>query len=100
MKKALSWPTIRLDDPKELDNYSLFLSECRNSVQSLNALKVLEYSDNLIKIVEKLPYFLQDRWRGVVYKLKDQQKPVAFGDLVDFIQMEAQKAKTQCLDVV
>ena len=61
VNKALSWPTIRPDDPKELDNYSLFLSECRNSVQSLNALKVLEYSDNLIKIVEKLPYFLQDR---------------------------------------
>jgi len=90
VKKALSWSPIKSDEPKELDSYALFLSECQNAVQSLNALKVLEYSDNFKKIVEKLPYFLQDRWRGLVYKLKDQQKPITFSELVSFIRKESQ----------
>jgi hypothetical protein len=92
VKKALSWSQIKPDEAKELDSYALFLSECQNAVQSLDALKALEYSDNFKKIVEKLPYFLQDRWRGVVYNLKEQQKPVSFNELVQFIRKEAQKA--------
>ena len=90
--KALTWPQIKPDDCKELDNYALFLSECKNAITSLDALKVIEYTDNFKIMVEKLPYSLQDRWRDTVYGVREQQQHVKFSHLVDFIWKEAQKA--------
>ena len=92
INKALTWPQIKPDDCKELDNYALFLSECKNAITSLDALKVIEYSENFKKIVEKLPYSLQDRWRSTVYGIRERQQHVKFSHLVDFIWKEAQKA--------
>ena len=38
-------------------------------------MKVLEYTDNMKKIVSKLPYNMHDRWRSVVYKAKEDGGP-------------------------
>ncbi len=89
--KALSWGQIRGDDPKELDRFSIFLAECENAVSCLDALKVLEYSENFKKIVGKLPYVLHDKWRNIVYQAKEKGSRVKFGDLVSFVRREASK---------
>ena len=40
--KALNWPTIKADNAKALDKFSVFLTECENAVQSMDALKILK----------------------------------------------------------
>ncbi len=51
---------MRQDDAKALDQYATFLNECENAVASINAVKVLEYSDNVRKLVAKLPFYLHE----------------------------------------
>ncbi|XP_033120783.1 uncharacterized protein LOC117119913 [Anneissia japonica] len=92
MKKALAWPPIRSDNPKSLDVFSIFLCECESAIKCINALGVMEYSENIKNIVRKLPYYLHDRWRSLVSKLKDEGKTVKFHDLTQFVKKEAKKA--------
>ena len=90
--KALSWTPIKADNPKELDRFAVFLSECDNAIKCIDAMKILEYSDNLKKIVAKLPFHMHDRWRSIVYQTKERGQRVTFSDLVKYIRMEAKKA--------
>ena len=91
VKKALSWPVISSNDSKALDEYGTFLSECENAVQSLDSVKVLEYSDNFKQIVCKLPYFMHDRWRNIVFQIRQKGNRVKFHNLVTFVRQEAKK---------
>jgi hypothetical protein len=95
VKKALEWPTVRSDDAKGLDNFCIFLTECENAVTSINAVKVLEYSENLRRLVAKLPYYIQSKWRALVFdkrEFSNNQATVQFSDLVTLIRREARKA--------
>jgi hypothetical protein len=66
IKKALEWPTIRNRDTKLLDEFALFLVECQNGTECIQAGSILEYSENIKRLLSKLPFHLHDRWRNVV----------------------------------
>ncbi|XP_033099902.1 uncharacterized protein LOC117103452 [Anneissia japonica] len=91
IKKALEWPTIRPGEPKALDEYALFLVECMNAAEHVNASKILEYPEHLKRLMFKLPVYLHDRWRNIALNLKENKKPVLFRDFVKFVQKEAKK---------
>ena len=90
--KALKWPTVRPNDGKALDEYSIFLSECQHAVSSLNSMKIMEYPDNIKKLLGKLPLYMHDRWRNVVERCREKQKLPVFKDLVDFVKLESRKS--------
>jgi hypothetical protein len=92
IRKALAWPQIRADQPKAIDEFSIFLTECECAVQSMDALRILEYSENFKKIVGKLPFHLHDRWRSIVLNTKEHGNTVKFTQLVKFVRQEAKKA--------
>ena len=92
IQRALGWPIVKADSCKGLDEFAIFLTECLNAVKSLIAVKVLEYPDNLRKLVMKLPYYCQERWRSVVLQRRQQNGIVLFQDLVNFVKTEAKKA--------
>ncbi|XP_045161949.2 uncharacterized protein LOC123526762 [Mercenaria mercenaria] len=92
VKKALEWSVIKADNPKALDQYSIFLKECLYAVENVEAARVLEYSENIKRIIMKLPYYLHERWRTIVYELKEKNRVVKFNNLVSFVQREAKKA--------
>ncbi|XP_074651595.1 uncharacterized protein LOC141906248 [Tubulanus polymorphus] len=92
VKKALEWPIVKQDNPKLLDELGMFLMECQNAIIDLKGVKLLEYPDNIKRIVNKLSYGLQERWRNVVCNLKEKGRSVAFDDLVTFIRKESRKA--------
>jgi hypothetical protein len=92
IKRALNWPFIKGNNPKALDEYSIFLVECLNAVQSLEALKVLDYSENMRQLVAKLPLNLHDKWRNLVCQTKEKGGTVMFYQLVNFVKREAKKA--------
>lgn len=92
IKKALEWPTVRNTDTQLLDEFALFLVECQNGTECIQAGSILEYSENIKRLLSKLPFHLHDRWRNVVFRIKDSQKTVKFKDFVDFVKAEAKKA--------
>ncbi|XP_064647035.1 uncharacterized protein LOC135499916 [Lineus longissimus] len=92
VKKALSWPSIRSDNAKGLDEYSIFLRECLYAVENVSGAQVLDYSENLKLLVKKLPVHLHDRWRNIVFDVKGKDQVVRFSHLVAFVRREARKA--------
>ena len=92
VQKALNWPIIKGDNAKALDQYAIFLGECECAIESIEAIKVLEYPENLKKMVSKLPYYLHDKWRNIVQECKDKGELVKLSKLVKFVKREAKKA--------
>ncbi|XP_041354482.1 uncharacterized protein LOC121372257 [Gigantopelta aegis] len=89
VKRAMDWPDIKPDNAKALDDFGIFLAECENAVKCIESVKVLEYPDNMKKLVMKLPFFLHDKWRNIVCQAKQR---ITFHDLTVFVKTEAKKA--------
>ncbi|XP_071181279.1 uncharacterized protein [Mytilus edulis] len=92
IKRALEWPTIQAGDSKSLDDFSLFLIECENAAVSMEAMRILEYSENIKRLMIKLPFYFHDRWRNVVMRTKEKKDLVTFTHFVQFVKQEAKKA--------
>ena len=89
LKKLESWPSIRSDDTRELDEFVTFLISCRNAMTSASCIRELEYPTSLQVIVSKLPVPLQDRWARTADSLIHQQgKHITFSSLVSFVERE------------
>ncbi|CAG2192599.1 unnamed protein product [Mytilus edulis] len=92
VQRAMNWPFIKADHPKALDDFAIFLQECMYAVNYVDAAKVLEYSENLKLLIQKLPFYMQEKWRNVVYETKSRKNIVTFSHLVKFVKKEAKKA--------
>lgn len=71
MKRALEWPNIRQNDAIGLDSFGILLKECQYAIHQIQAMQVLEYSENMKKLVSKLPLPLHDRWRSLIFNMKE-----------------------------
>ena len=91
VKKAINWPTVKPDNPKSLDDFAIFLRECLYAVENVDAAKILEYSENLKHLVQKLPFYMHDKWRNIVFETKAKNQVVKFSQLVEFVKREAKK---------
>ena len=61
------------------------IAECEYVVQDIESLKVLEYSENFKKVVSKLPFALQEKWRSIVQEKREHGKRPVFHDLVHLV---------------
>ena len=89
VKSALNWQAIKQDNTRALDDFAIFLTECQYAVYNVDSARVLEYSENMKLLIRKLPFYLQEKWRNIVYELKDKKQTVKFENLVN---KEAKKA--------
>ena len=81
--------TIRKDDVKGLDEFTIFLVGCRNTMSVTDGIRELDYPTSLRLIVSKLPGFLQERWaRTADSILHDSRGVLTFGGLVTFLERE------------
>lgn len=92
IRKALNWDKIPANDPKALDKFSTFLTECFHAAESLQSVQLLDYPDNLRKLMGKLPGSLQEKWRNKAFEKKEHGDRATFGDFVAMIKREARKA--------
>ena len=89
LKRLETWPTIRKDDVKGLDEFTIFLVGCRNAMSVSDGIRELDYPTSLRLIVSKLPGFLQERWaRTADSILHDSRGVLTFGKLVTFLERE------------
>lgn len=90
IEKALSWPQIKTDDAKGLNEYALFLIGCKNTMKDVDYMEEMDNPTNMRAILSKLPYKLREKWRLVAYEMmENKKKRPRFGDLVSFIDKQA-----------
>ena len=78
ISKALSWPNMKPDNGKALDECSVFLTECQNAIKCIDAVKISEFSDNMKNFVGKLPFYMHYKWCNIVQCSKEKGKAVEF----------------------
>lgn len=72
---------------------ALFLTSCNNAMSDLDYMEELDNVANMRAIVNKFPYKLRERWRGVAFDIQEQtSRRPKFKDLVRFINMQAKIA--------
>ena len=89
IEKLNNWPTIKSEDATALQDLSLFLLDCLHYQDNMTYRNQLQSPKELLAIVEKLPYKLQERWRRRCYDLQSNVGSVYFKNLVDFVCDEA-----------
>ena len=89
VKRALNWQTVEQDNTRALDDFAIFLIECQYAVNNVDSARVLEYSENMNLLIKKLLFYLQEKWRTIVYELKDRKQTLKFENLVNFVRKEA-----------
>lgn len=95
INKILDWPVIKYDDGQGLKRFSIFLVQCYHAMCSLSHMNVLDHAPNLQIMVQKLPMYLQQKWRDVVARLRGQHfrsESAKFADLVNFVSQAAESA--------
>ena len=91
--KLLAYPIIKSEDVEGLDSFAIHL---RGSV---NALKSLPHNAGSVDVktiralVDKLPFYMQDKWRGAVDEIEQtSSRQATFNDFVNCIEVEAKIA--------
>ncbi|XP_073987651.1 uncharacterized protein [Rhodnius prolixus] len=89
--KILEWPDIKPDDVERLDDVAILLRGCKNAIAG-RAFGKSELQDpkTLRKILKKLPFNAQERFRRRADEIMDvERRAVEFKDLVTFVETEA-----------
>ena len=87
--KLKAWPVIKKDSPEDLRRFSVFLARIGNMCQRSTHFEVLNNNYELKAIVDKLPGHLVNSWGRRAYDIIRRQQVVTFGDLVEFVNVEA-----------
>ncbi|XP_068759693.1 uncharacterized protein [Montipora capricornis] len=88
-ERALIWSSIRHEDGLALNDFSIFLTSCRNALASSKYISKFNHPGNIQKLVLKFPYGLRKRWRRTADNVMEvQARPVVFSAFVEFINHE------------
>ena len=106
-KVSNSYLKTHLDHPSgddgALERFAIFLTQCLSAMESLSYLLILDHPHNLQCLVKKLPFYLQERWRREVTKIRERSKNPTFKHFVNFVKAEVKIATVfsrQALDNV
>ena len=69
-----------------------YFAKCQYEVNNVYSVRGLKYSENMKLLIRILPFYLQEKWRNIFYKLKDTKQAVKFQNLGNFVRKEAKKA--------
>ena len=91
--KVTKGPSVKAEDPKALQNLSVLLISCKNTLNEIGHRNNIENPDSLKAVVERLPYDLRRRWRTVADNISEvQDRGIKFDYVVNFIEKEARVA--------
>lgn len=90
VEKVLDGPPIKADDGNALESFSITLSSCKNSLEAIGYLKKIENPECMRKIVERLPYNLQGKWRDTAdFIMNVDKRDVYIDDIARFVEKNA-----------
>ncbi|XP_043219160.1 uncharacterized protein LOC122380240 [Amphibalanus amphitrite] len=92
--RLVHWPLVKGDDVAGLDKLAVEMRACHNAVDSLKgASHELNHPKTMKKILEKLPFAIQEKWRREVDRLAEGEgRSALFSDLVSLMEVEARIA--------
>lgn len=89
IEKALARPTVKSEDVKSRQAFSLFLRGCCNVMEELHYMQELDMPTNMRAIMTKLPFKFRDKWRTKAHEVLERyNRRACFKDLVSFIERE------------
>ena len=94
MDKLHSDSIIKRDDKKGLVNLARDLEECELTFRQLNLHSRIDNFDAIGKIVQRLPYDLQNRWIRKASKIECTGEEPTISDLIQFVKEEAEVVKS------
>ena len=78
---------IKSEDGIALQTFSVLLVSCRNTLKEIGYLNKIENLDCLIKIIEKLPFSLRQKWRERADDItSNKERDISFDDVVKFVE--------------
>ncbi|XP_061753152.1 uncharacterized protein LOC133550969 [Nerophis ophidion] len=93
LDKVQTWPQIKAEDSKSLQEYAMFLRSCCNAMEDTDYMDELDTVANMRNIAFKLPFKLKENWRNKAYEQQEEHnRRVRVLDLVSFIEKQARVA--------
>ncbi|XP_061882235.1 uncharacterized protein LOC133633659 [Entelurus aequoreus] len=93
LDKVQTWPQIKAEDSKSLQEYAMFLRSCCNAMEETEYMDELDTVANMRNIAFKLPFKLKEKWRNKAYEQQEEHNHrVRVLDLVSFIEKQARVA--------
>ncbi|XP_063955063.1 uncharacterized protein LOC135153986 [Lytechinus pictus] len=84
-KKVINGPTLQPSDKKGLQKFADELQVCCETLQAVDMVAEISSQQHLVKIVERLPYYLRARWLKVVKDVRHQGRSPKLKDVVRFV---------------
>ena len=93
VKRLVDGPTIRTDDGPALQQFSIQLTSCVNTLKEIGYLNKLDNPDNLKNIIDRLPYSMRVKWRDTVDQIVEREaRDVTVADIMKFVTAKARAA--------
>ena len=90
VQRLIEGPPIKNEDGAALQQFSVQLTSCTNTLEKIGFLDRLNNSDNLKKIIDRLPYAMRVRWRDHVDRIVEREaRDVTIKDVNDFVTAKA-----------
>ena len=93
VKRLVEGPQIKAEDGTALEQFSIQLTSCVNTLTDIGYLNKLDNPDNLKKVIERLPYGFRLKWGDTVDRIVErEQRDVTIKDIMDFVVAKARAA--------
>ena len=97
ISKLDSWPKINPRDPNSIRVFSDFLLKVVAAKKTIQSLDVLDFAKENVKLLEKLPYSLQSKWRDQVTFWKSREGPDRYPPFTRFAVFVKEAADNACI---
>ncbi|XP_060596965.1 uncharacterized protein LOC132750912 [Ruditapes philippinarum] len=94
VEKLINGNSIRNNDIKGLMNLSLDMEKCQINLSQVGFMSDLNNTENLRKIVRRLPFNIRSKWVERASRLIEQGIEPSFDDLLTFVKERATVANT------
>ena len=90
VQRVIEGPPIKHEDGSALQEFSIQLTSCTNTLERIGYLDKLNNSDNLKKIIDRLPYSMRANWRDYVDRIvQNKARDINIKDLNEFVTAKA-----------
>ena len=90
VQRLITGPPIKNEDGTALQQFSVQLTSCTNTLEKIGYLEKLYNSDNLKKIIDRLSYLMRIKWRDTVDRIIEKEaRDVTVKDINDFVTAKA-----------
>ena len=78
---------IKSENHPAMKEYLTFCVMFHNAIDESDTLRKMDRTEDIMKLVGKLPYRMRERWRLKAYRIKETKQELAkFQDYVDFVR--------------